>query len=107
MLPHGKREGAARRERGCCTERKKLPERERLLCLSLHMRDRGSHRDRERLRHHAFSDWFNKPEKLDNFLPFVGNGFYDAYLVDYGVKSGIVTKNDLQYKRNNTLEPNI
>ena len=50
-LPNGKREGAAWRERGCRTERKKLVERERLPCLSLHMRDRGSHRDRERLPH--------------------------------------------------------
>jgi len=45
--------------------------------------------------------------KTSNFFPFRGNGFYDADLVDYGVESGIITKDDivLQYKSSNTLEP--
>jgi hypothetical protein len=39
--------------------------------------------------------------KTSNFFPFRGNGFYDADLVDYGVESGIITKDDitLQYKK--------
>ena len=45
--------------------------------------------------------------KTSNFFPFRGNGFYDADLVDYGVESGIISKDDiyLQYKSSNTLEP--
>ncbi len=30
--------------------------------------------------------------ETSNFFPFRGNGFYDADLVDYGVESGIITK---------------
>ncbi len=45
--------------------------------------------------------------KTSNFFPFRGNGFYDADLVDYGIESGIVTKDDisLQYKSSYSLEP--
>ena len=45
--------------------------------------------------------------KTSNFFPFRGNGWFDADLVDYGVESGIISKDDiyLQYKSSNTLEP--
>jgi hypothetical protein len=45
--------------------------------------------------------------KTSNFFPFRGNWFYDADLVDYGVESGIITKDDilLQYKSSYSLEP--
>jgi hypothetical protein len=45
--------------------------------------------------------------KTSNFFPFRGNGFYDADLVDYGVESGIITKDDItfQYKSSYSLEP--
>ncbi len=45
--------------------------------------------------------------KTSNFFPFRGNGFYDADFVDYGVESGIITKDDilLQYKSSYSLEP--
>ena len=45
--------------------------------------------------------------KTSNFFPFRGNGFYDADLVDYGIESGIITKDNitLQYKSQQFLEP--
>jgi hypothetical protein len=45
--------------------------------------------------------------ETSNFFPFRGNGFYDAYLVDYGIESGIITNDNitLQYKSRQFLEP--
>jgi hypothetical protein len=45
--------------------------------------------------------------KPSNFFPFRGNGFHDADLVNYGVESRIITKDDiyLQYKSSYSLEP--
>jgi hypothetical protein len=45
--------------------------------------------------------------ETSNFFPFRGNGFYDADLVDYGIESGIITKDNitLQYKSQQFLEP--
>ena len=44
--------------------------------------------------------------ETSNFRPFRGNGFYDADLVDYGIESGIITKDNitLQYKSQQFLE---
>ncbi len=46
--------------------------------------------------------------KTSNFFPLRGNGFYvvQVDLVDYGVKSGMITKDDiyLQYKSSHSLE---
>ena len=41
--------------------------------------------------------------ETSNFFPFRGNGFYDADLVDNGIESGIITKDNitLQYKVSN------
>ena len=56
----------------------------------------------------ASSDVFDEVVKFDgklapgffyvetsNFFPFRGNGFYDADLVDYGIESGIITKDNI------------
>jgi hypothetical protein len=45
--------------------------------------------------------------ETSNFFPFRGNGFYGADLVDYGVKSGIITKRNIlkHYKPSTVLEP--
>ena len=45
--------------------------------------------------------------ETSNFFPFRGNGFYDADLIDYALKQGIITINDIkkQYKPSNVLKP--
>ena len=45
--------------------------------------------------------------ETSNFFPFRGNGWYDCDLVDYGIESGIITKDNitLQYKSQQFLEP--